>query len=564
MGTFQHIQRENEQHSQTIIQPVLEVGKEDDEHEKEANHVADKVMKMSDSEEEEKKMKESSSKVQMMPDSKTSTIQESPVKVRMQTDGSTGGMMASKNVEQGINKSKGEGQLLSPDLRDEMGSKMNADLNSVKIHTDENAVQMNKEVGAKAFTHGNDVYFNKGQYDPESSQGKHLLAHELTHAVQQASVVKRKIQRQRLKDFVKIKDADLNLSNTDIESTNEYKAYMNPGLVWQKELKLTADEARLACLLILNAMRDGEIVNWQLKARTYALAARDRLNQRGQGIEGPKRLDTEISIVNESHAEELFDQLSVLTFFNDAGEETPIPFHYPADGCYARAHLMAERLTSMGYASQKKFVMSTKSGGLTIKSDYSDDAPIGQTATTTWWYHVAPIIPVKKADNSIVDMVMDPSLSDHPITVSEWTGLMRSDSFSEMPLDDIKGYLDTHSNMYPVDENVTYSADRSTFFPREFYESEDKTHEESQMNSVRPRISDYAIKASVHELAQMIRIELKKTSGNIDIASIISKIKTLDATQKLYFKSDFSNLLVELQVKVSKIEMDEINTELIK
>jgi hypothetical protein len=44
---------------------------------------------------------------------------------------------------------------------------------------------MNQSLSAKAFTHGNDVYFNKGQYKPKSSEGKHLLAHELAHVVQQ-------------------------------------------------------------------------------------------------------------------------------------------------------------------------------------------------------------------------------------------------------------------------------------------------------------------------------------------------------------------------------------------
>ena len=229
MGTFQNIQRENEQQSQMLIQPSLEIGKEDDEHEVEANTVADKVMKMSDTEDEEKIMKKSSSKVQMkssteigamktsdlgeqenkikktpskiqmMSDTNIGTMQESLIKIRMQADSSTGGMMASKNVEQSINNSKGGGKTLSPDLQDEMGNKMNADLSGVKIHTDENAVQMNKEVGAKAFTHGNDIYFNKNQYKPESSQGKHLLAHELTHTIQQGGKVKRKIQRQEKK-----------------------------------------------------------------------------------------------------------------------------------------------------------------------------------------------------------------------------------------------------------------------------------------------------------------------------------------------------------------------------
>jgi hypothetical protein len=44
---------------------------------------------------------------------------------------------------------------------------------------------MNNQLGAQAFTHGTDIYFNAGKYNPESSKGRHLLAHELTHVVQQ-------------------------------------------------------------------------------------------------------------------------------------------------------------------------------------------------------------------------------------------------------------------------------------------------------------------------------------------------------------------------------------------
>ena len=59
------------------------------------------------------------------------------------------------------------------------------DFNGVNIHTDSEAIQMNRELGAQAFTHGRDVYFNSGKFSPEQSEGKHLLAHELTHVVQQ-------------------------------------------------------------------------------------------------------------------------------------------------------------------------------------------------------------------------------------------------------------------------------------------------------------------------------------------------------------------------------------------
>ena len=68
-----------------------------------------------------------------------------------------------------------------------MSNKVGADFSNVKVHSDSKAADMNSSIGAKAFTHGKDIYFNKGQYNPSSQGGKHLLAHELTHTVQQGA-----------------------------------------------------------------------------------------------------------------------------------------------------------------------------------------------------------------------------------------------------------------------------------------------------------------------------------------------------------------------------------------
>ena len=62
---------------------------------------------------------------------------------------------------------------------------MGADFSGVKIHTDEKAASLSESLGAKAFTHGQDIYFNKGNFNPGTKEGKHLLAHELTHTIQQ-------------------------------------------------------------------------------------------------------------------------------------------------------------------------------------------------------------------------------------------------------------------------------------------------------------------------------------------------------------------------------------------
>ncbi|CAL2082367.1 DUF4157 domain-containing protein [Tenacibaculum sp. 190524A05c] len=91
------------------------------------------------------------------------------------------------SLEQNLNSSKGGGNALPKDTQSEMESGFGADFSGVRVHNDSNAVQMNQELGSQAFTNGNDIYFNEGKYNPESDSGKHLLAHELTHTVQQGA-----------------------------------------------------------------------------------------------------------------------------------------------------------------------------------------------------------------------------------------------------------------------------------------------------------------------------------------------------------------------------------------
>lgn len=101
-------------------------------------------------------------------------------------------------IERSLNSSKGSGAPLPHQTREQMESGLGADLSEVRIHNDSNAMHMSKALHAQAFTHGNDIYFNAGKYDVESLEGQHLLAHELTHTVQQNGASKpaqKKIQR---------------------------------------------------------------------------------------------------------------------------------------------------------------------------------------------------------------------------------------------------------------------------------------------------------------------------------------------------------------------------------
>ncbi len=97
-----------------------------------------------------------------------------------------------------IFSTQGKGQSLDGKTLSFMQNRFQTDFSDVKIHTNREAVIFNSELNAKAFTLGNDIYFNEGQFKPESIDGKHLLAHELTHVVQQNNsfhAARRKIHR---------------------------------------------------------------------------------------------------------------------------------------------------------------------------------------------------------------------------------------------------------------------------------------------------------------------------------------------------------------------------------
>ncbi|MFC1892707.1 DUF4157 domain-containing protein [Chloroflexota bacterium] len=86
-----------------------------------------------------------------------------------------------------IQSEKGSGKRLEPETRSEMERAFKQDFSDVRIHADATADKLPEELGAKAFTSGKDIFFQKGIYQPGSEAGKSLLGHELTHVVQQES-----------------------------------------------------------------------------------------------------------------------------------------------------------------------------------------------------------------------------------------------------------------------------------------------------------------------------------------------------------------------------------------
>ena len=108
--------------------------------------------------------------------------------IQFHGDGNT----VSTQIEQQIQTSRGGGKPMDTNTQSFMGNSFGADFSNVRIHTGSQAVQMSQDLNAHAFTVGSDIYFNEGRYQPNTKQGTGLLAHELTHVVQQGAAVQRK------------------------------------------------------------------------------------------------------------------------------------------------------------------------------------------------------------------------------------------------------------------------------------------------------------------------------------------------------------------------------------
>ncbi|MEO7127112.1 MAG: DUF4157 domain-containing protein [Nakamurella sp.] len=92
-----------------------------------------------------------------------------------------GGQSIPSGVANVLRRRRGQGQQLAEPTRASMSDQFGVDLSSVRIHNDAESHHVADAVQSVAFTHGSDIYFSRGQYNPDSSAGQHLLAHELAH-----------------------------------------------------------------------------------------------------------------------------------------------------------------------------------------------------------------------------------------------------------------------------------------------------------------------------------------------------------------------------------------------
>ncbi len=98
---------------------------------------------------------------------------------------------ASGSLASDIRSSVSGGAPLPRRVRSFMEPRFRADFSGVRVHTGDRAAALNTQVNAKAFTVGSNIFFGKDAFQPETSEGKELIAHELTHTIQQGATVQR-------------------------------------------------------------------------------------------------------------------------------------------------------------------------------------------------------------------------------------------------------------------------------------------------------------------------------------------------------------------------------------
>lgn len=112
-------------------------------------------------------------------------IQREQALVQRQAPIGLEGGEVSGDLQTQIDSARGGGQPLDKGVGSQIGGALGADFSGVRVHTDSKADKLNRSLSAKAFTLGSDVFFSEGAYEPGTQGGKQLLAHELTHVVQQ-------------------------------------------------------------------------------------------------------------------------------------------------------------------------------------------------------------------------------------------------------------------------------------------------------------------------------------------------------------------------------------------
>ena len=172
--------------AQPWIQRKLTLAPPGDKYEKEADRVPSQVVQP---------INIQKSQIEQFDQESEEALDSALMGTTIQRQGPRDNSGVSSEFESAINSAKGSGQPLDAELQLSIGQLMGADFSGVRVHTDAQSDQLNRSIQARAFTTGQDVFFRKGEYQPGSTDGQQLIAHELTHVVQQKGEVVQRLTK---------------------------------------------------------------------------------------------------------------------------------------------------------------------------------------------------------------------------------------------------------------------------------------------------------------------------------------------------------------------------------
>ncbi|MGG6296321.1 DUF4157 domain-containing protein [Leptolyngbya sp. AN02str] len=263
------------------IQPKLTIGAPNDKYEQEADQVAKQVVQrlsLSDrgastpgqaqplqlnrtlqrdtlpDEEDELQMKPLAEQIQRVELPEEDELQMKPNEIQRETDlegeeelqmkpmlqmKRGGAVAASDDLESAIQQSRGGGQPLADSIRKPMEQAFGGvNFRGVKVHTNAQSDRLNRSIQAKAFTTGQDIFFRQGAYQPTSQGGQELLAHELTHVVQQVGQTPQQGKRDKAGNQVTGLESENRIqrlsSREKIENRAEYRGGKKKKSTWYK------------------------------------------------------------------------------------------------------------------------------------------------------------------------------------------------------------------------------------------------------------------------------------------------------------------------------------------
>ena len=235
--------------SQISILPKLTISQPNDPYEQEADRVASEVVSQINTpnpspiqrqeplEDEELQPKFQNNPIMPLMQREETLEDEEELQMKpIQRVANQAGMAVSPDLETSIAQARGGGQPLDRSIREPIEQAMGADFSGVKIHTDAQADQLNRSVQARAFTTGQDVFFRQGEYNPGSRGGQELIAHELTHVVQQTeNKIRRMESGTGVVEQQKITVTDLAKLSAEVIAVKEDKEWDggNYGGTWQ-------------------------------------------------------------------------------------------------------------------------------------------------------------------------------------------------------------------------------------------------------------------------------------------------------------------------------------------